>query len=59
MSESPSNVVPGAPAGLYWVAAPDAVQCESGGKHAPRTLERMVDGQHIKVSVCRQCDKVA
>lgn len=59
MSESPSNAGMGAPGGLLWIAAPDAVQCERGGMHDPRTLERMVEGQHIKVSVCRKCDKVA
>jgi hypothetical protein len=43
-----------------WDAALDAVRCRLGGKHVPRTLERMTDdGKHIKVSVCRKCHCVA
>lgn len=59
MSESPSESPRRTPADLLWANAPEPVRCEAGGMHDPRTLERLVRGQHLKISVCRKCDKVA
>lgn len=47
------------PEGKHLVA-PDAVKCESGGKHVPRTVEKRGENGEIEAtSLCRKCGKIA
>jgi hypothetical protein len=34
------------------------VNCKKGGKHSPTTHEKLINGKHIKYSVCTKCKMI-